>query len=265
MNYTSEEFRIQYVSSYTLYVSTDHNVDRLAIVDEHDQILVYMSYDPAHPSQEAMKLLSLPFQTVYITLPHQHLIWVPSEVFAQEGVAAFSPFFDDVKPEYIYDRPVANLGITALYTFDVLQTNRWRNIFEEAKFVPVFEVVLNQVLPQVPLQGEVLGVHIYDNRADLVVFADGKFRFYNSFDVTAVEDLSYFVLQVFKNFGIDKHIAKIILSGASLQSDWAACLAGYTDNLEMIKTKNTWLSSSAEVDTQTAVLNVLVDSVLCVS
>ncbi|NGM61474.1 DUF3822 family protein [Sphingobacterium sp. SGG-5] len=265
MNYTAKEFRIQYVPTYTLYVNTDRRVDQLVIVDEDNQIMAYMSYDSAHPSQEAVKLLGLPFRTVYITLSHQHLIWIPSEIFDREGVEAFTSFFDGVAAEHIRAKSMPSLGVTALYTYDILQTKRWRSIFEEAKFIPVFAGLLNQVFPQVPLQGKILGVHVYDNRADLLVFIDGQFKFYNSFDIHAIDDLNYYVLHVFKSFGIDKRMDKIVLSGADIPSDQAECLAAYTDHLEILHAKNTWISSSAEVSAQTAGLNILIDSELCVS
>ncbi len=263
MNYTSEDFRIQYVSTYTLYVNTDYIVDQLVVVDEDNHVMAFMSYECARPSQDAMKMLSLPFQSVYVTLPHQNLIWVPAEIFKNEGLDAFISFFDHAEPSRIFSKSIDTLGVTALYEFDALQANRWRNIFEEAKFIPVFEVILNQALPQIPIQGKVLGVHSYNSKVDLFVFVDGSFRFYNSFEVATIDDLSYFVLQLFKNFGIEKKIEKIILSGADLQSEWATCLSVYTDDLELVKSKNTWLSSSTEVVVQTSTLNVLIDSTLC--
>src|SRR5690606_24980639 len=96
MNYTAGEFRVQFVSTYTLYVNTDREIDQLVIVDEENRIMAYISYDSMKPPQEATKLLSLPFRTVYVMLPHQHLIWVPTEVFTSEGVEAFLAFFDNV-------------------------------------------------------------------------------------------------------------------------------------------------------------------------
>ncbi len=262
MNYTSEDFRIQYISTYTLYVHTDLIHDQLVVVDDDNQVVLLMAYGKKDPSPEAMKILGLPFSFVYVALPHQNLVWVPKEVFEEEKKATFVPFFYHSESS-IFSKEIESLGVTALYEFDVLQMNHWKNIFPHARFVPVFEVVLKQAQLQIPIEGKVLGVHVYDRQADLFVFMNGAFRFYNTFETRTADDLSYFVLKVLKQFDMGQQVEKIILSGADLQSDWATRLATYTDNLELTKPRNKWSSDSVDVEEKVETLGVLADSVVC--
>lgn len=265
MNYTSEDFRIQYISTYTLYIHTDLVYDQLVVVDDDHQVVLLMIYHRENPSQEAMKILGLPFPSVYVVLAHQNLVWVPKEVFEEEKKAVFTPFFDHSETSHIFSKDIDNLGITALYEFDVLQINRWKALFPQARFVPVFEVVLKQAQLQIPIEGKVLGVHVYNHKIDLFVFVNGTFQFYNSFEASTADDLSYFVLQLFKQFNIDQQVEKILLSGTDLQSDWAKRLTNYTGNLELAKSKNRWSSTTVDVGEKVDTLGVLIDSVLCAS
>lgn len=262
MNYSSPDFKIQYISTYSLYISSDYTRDQLVVIDSDNRVLVLITYDSAQPSQDAAKLLSLPFPDVYIALPHQNLVWVPTEVFEKSDINDFTPFFEST--DAILSKGFGTLNVTALYQFDLLLFNRWKKIFAEAKFVPVFEVIVKQSQPQIPIQGGVLGMHVYDSQIDLFLFVNGNFKFYNTFEVATVDDMSYFVLQLFKNFGIEGKIGKILLSGADLQSTWAHRLALYTEDLEVVKAKSRWVASSEEISDAVGDFNMLADSILCV-
>jgi hypothetical protein len=262
MDYTSADFKIQYISSYSLYVSSDLIRDQLVIADDNNRILLIKTYDALQPSQDVAKLLSLPFPRVYISLPHQQLIWVPNEVYRDSDLGAFTSFFDS--DATVYSKTIESLGVTALYQYDLLLYNRWKKIFATAKFVPVFEVALQQSQPQIPIRGSVLGVHVYDRQVDLFLFMDGAFRFYNSFEVATVDDMSYFVLQLLKNTSITSKVGKVLLGGAELNSPWAKRLALYTDDLELVKAKNRWHVEDISKEINLSGFNVLADSVLCV-
>ncbi|HMR18092.1 MAG TPA: DUF3822 family protein [Sphingobacterium sp.] len=262
MDYTSADFKIQYISTYTLYINSDYTNDQVVVLDNENCVLVLKTYGASQPSQDVAKLLSLPFQRVYIALPHQNLVWVPTTVFRDSDIDDFVPFFEG--SGRILSKEFPSLGVTALYQYDVLLYSRWRKIFAEAHFVPVFEVTLKQAQPQIPIQGSVLGVYVYDSQVDLFLFEHGEFKFYNTFEVATADDMSYFVLQLFKNLGIAEKVGKVLLSGADAQSTWGQRLALYTDNLEMVKAKNRWTVASADISDVVGDFNMLADSVLCV-
>lgn len=264
MDYTSTDFKVQYISNYSLYISSDYHNDQLVILDEDNRVLLVRSYDAQNPDQDVAKILSLPFPKVYITLSHQELLWVPTEVFRESEMSDFAPFFDNT--ENIASTEFDTLAVTALYQYDLLLHGRWKKIFGDAKFVPVFEVTLQQVQPQIPIRGAVLGVYMYDRQMDLFLFVDGAFKFYNTFEVATVDDMSYFVLQLFHNYGISGKVGKILLGGADLQSSWGKRLAVYSENLERIKSKRHWLLDSeiATVDIDRSSFGLLADLELCV-
>lgn len=264
MDYTSVDFKIPFISHYSLYISGDYIKDELVVIDDNEQVLLVKTYDTIQPPQDVAKLLSLPFPKVYITLPHQQLIWVPTDVFRESDLNDFVPFFENGVG--ILSKEFDTLGVTALYQYDLLLYNRWNKIYANAQFVPVFEVTLQQVQPQIPIRGSVLGVYVYDREVDLFLFVDGEFKFYNTFEAATIDDMSYFVLQLFKNFGITDRVDKILLGGIGLQSAWTQRLALYSEELELIRAKQRWTinADDASDDMQIDSFHVLADSVLCV-
>lgn len=265
MNYISADFKVQYISRYTLYVNSDWLTDQIVVLDEASKVLWAETYSSAEPSQEVAKMLSLPFANVYITLPHERLVWLPSEVFEQSLVDEYGSFFDG--NEQIWTRNIESLSVTSLYQYDLLLYYRWKRIFPDARFAPVFEIIVQQVQPSIPIRGTVLGAYVYDQQIDLFLFVNGVFQFYNTFEVETVDDMSYFVLQLTKNFGIDGKVNRTLLGGVGLNSDWGKRLELYSDELQGIKSKNQWSIDAphAEWIPFNDRVHVMADSVLCVS
>lgn len=264
MIYTADDFHLHYLATYTLCIQSDFQNDHLVVLDEDKQVLVYMTYDNISPTPEAMRILSMPFQTVIIGLPHQSLIWVPAEVYHESEKELYADYFVDADVDRIVSKEIPGLGVVALYQYDQLLYSRWKNLFVDASFVPNFEVVIRQAQSNIPIQGEVLGVHLYDDQADVFLFVHGELKLYNTFEVATPDDLSYFVLNVFKNFAIKGKVPKIVLSGTHKDSEWFVRMERYTDHIEMIRPKVKWSVVDMDVAQQLEELNVLTDSILCV-
>lgn len=264
MTYISDDFHLHYLASYTLYIQSDFQNDHLVVLDEDKQVLVYMTYAHNSPSSQATKVLSMPFQKVFVNLPHQSLVWVPLSVYHETEKELYADYFVDGEVSRIMGKEISGLGVVALYQYDQLLYSRWKSLYAEAEFIPNFKVIIHQVQSNIPIQGEVVGVHLYDDQADIFLFVDGELRLYNTFEVATPDDLSYFVLNVFKNFEIKGKVSKILLSGTQSGSEWSVRLSGYAEQIAMIRPKERWYTPNAEVARQMEGLNVLTDSALCV-
>lgn len=263
MSFISVDFHLHYLASYTLYIQTDFINNHLVVLNAENEVLVYFHYDNLQPSQEVMKFLSYPFTNVIVGMPQQSLVWVPQEVFDPSDKALYAPYFVDENLDNILVKDVDTLNVVALYQFDQLLMNRWRTIFPEVKFVPNFEILVHQAGEHITSEGEVLGIHVYDQQVDLFLFIGGEFKLYNTFEVATPDDLSYFVISVLKNFSLQGKVQKVLLSGVEENSDWATRLNTYTDNLILLEPKTTWSSSDLEVKKALVPLNILADTGLC--
>lgn len=264
MNYTSADFHLHYISSYILYVYSDTIYDSLVVIDSNNQVLRYLVYDNVAPTDEAIKLLSLPFQQVKITLPHQNLVWIPSEVYDQTERELYLDYFADAKVEDLSAVSVESIGATGIYQTDNLAIRRWKNLFPEATIQPIFELVLHKALEIIRADEQVMGVQIYDNQVDVYWFENHEMRLYNTFEVETVDDLSYFVLSVMKNFGVQNKIEKIVLSGRSLDSEWGIRLSSYTNNLSTLPEMENWKADDNSVESDVQVLNIFSKTTVCV-
>lgn len=264
MNYTSEDFHLQYISRYTLYVHSDIIYDHLVVVDQDKQVLVYMKYDNIAPTAEAIKILSLPFAQVFIAVPHQHLVWVPTEIYRDTEKSLYLDYFAEAKEEHILEKSIDFLSATALYQFDLFLLNRWRKVYAQAHFVPMFEVILTQIKPHILQEGTTLGVHLYDNQADICLFLNGEMHIYNTFEIDSANDLSYFVLNIFQNFDLKNQVDRILLSGAIEKSEIVNRLLQYTTELNLLNSTVQWEVTEQTINKELESLNILKDSALCV-
>lgn len=263
MNYISEDFHLHYIPSYTLYVQSDLHQDHIVVVDNEENVLAYIAYNNENPSLEAAKILSLPFEKVFVSIPHQSLIWVPTEVFDQTQLELYTDYFLDPRIDKIQYQEIENQGVSALYQIESTLSNRWKNMYPKATILPSFSAVLSQAFRNIDYSLELLGVHLYGNQVDIFLYVNSEIRIYNTFEIHTPDDLSYYVLNIMKNFSIGSKFQRVLLSGASKDSEWGQRLAFYTKQLDEMKSTYNWKTDNIKVQQAIKGLNTLADLGLC--
>ena len=264
MNYTAKNFQLHYLPSYKLLVKTDFLQDSLMVLNAENELVALYSYPSDSPNGEAMKLLGLPFQQVYINIPLQSMVFVPSDVYEEKDKGLYQTFQLDDNADRTKSLALASLAVTVCYQYDLLLHNRWRKIFPEAKFVSDFQLVLDHVQTHVPMQGIVLGAHFRDVQVDLYCFIDGQFQLYNSFEIASADDLKYFVLNLLQTLGIKNKADKFIYSGIAAQHEFNDIFARFADE-SIFLAPRTVVACPAEVPVEELeAMNLLLDAPLCV-
>lgn len=260
MNYTSKHFHLHYITQYTLIVKANYQYDKLFVIDQDNQLLMYMNFESHAPSEEALKLLSLPFQNVFVSIPTHNLTFIPDNLFQEVDLEKFHDFMENPSQEVIRSS-IDFLQIQALFQYDVLLFHRWKTLFPDAKFIPEFKLNLIQARPYIPLKGDVLGVVFDDNSADIYLFINGQFKLYNTFEIISDDDLSYFLLNVFDNFGIDAKVNKILYSGIDVDNSFLNKLKSFSN--EVVEINATKSAISTEEVSENFVKSYLLDLPIC--
>lgn len=264
MKYTSKNFHLHYIPQYKLLIKTGLIEDTLLVLDENNEVQVLQSYPSNQPDSEATKLLGLPFQKVFITLALQGLVFIPTEVYNENDSSLYQHFLPDENVSRTQKVNIESIDVSACYQFDLLVHNKWKVIFPNAQFVPNFTILLEQVQAHIPLQGEVFGIHVSDNQAELFAFKNGKFQFYQIFDIYSKNDLNYFILNTCKSIGISPKMNRILISGLASDHEYTSLLKGFSENLLFINPTTTVRSEDERINEKLKSFNILIDSQLCV-
>lgn len=263
MNYTAKNFQLHYLPSYKLLVKTDFLQDSLLVLNAENELVALYSYPSDSPDGEAMKLLGLPFQQVFINIPLQSMVFVPTEVYDEKDKGLYQTFQLDDNKDRTMSMELPSLAVTVCYQYDLLLHNRWRKIFPEAKFVADFQLVLEHVQSHVPMQGVVLGAHFRDVQVDLYCFIDGQFQLYNSFEIASADDLKYFVLNLLQTLGIKTKADKFIFSGIASQHEFGEIFSRFAEEV-MYLSPRTQVECPTEIPLEEMeALNLLIDTHLC--
>lgn len=265
MKYTSTNFHLHYIPQYKLFIKADFLKDTLLVIDESNEIQAMYTYPTNEPNAEAIKLLGLPFQNVFIGLPVQSLVFIPTEVYQAEDRALYQEFLMDDHTERTQVHTLGHLDVTACYQYDLLLYNRWYAIFPHAKFVADFQLLLGGVQAYIPMQGEVLGVHFNDMQVELFAFKNGKFLFYNVLEIHHADDLNYFVLNTCQTFDLHIKLHKILLSGVDETHEYNTVLAPFANRIEFMDAQTGLYTADEDVIKQIRKLNLIADSPLCAS
>lgn len=265
MKYTSKNFHLHYISQYKLFVKADFLTDTLIVVDASNEVQALFSYPANEPDTEAVKLLGLPFQYAFICLPVQSLVFVPTEVYQEEQHPLYQTFLTDNQAERTWYHTLDDLQITACYQYDLLLYNRWRAIFPHAKFITDFQLLLSEVQTYIPMQGAVLGVHFNDTQMEVFIFKNGKFLFYNVFEIHHEADLQYFVLTTCQAYDLTIKLHKILVSGIDPNHAYSATLAQFANRIEFMQAKTDFHADDEHAVKEVRKFNFLADAPLCVS
>ncbi|UZJ64545.1 DUF3822 family protein [Sphingobacterium sp. KU25419] len=101
--------------------------------------------------------------------------------FQEDRLSDYAPYLVEHVADHIHTYEMKNLGIVAVFEYDLILYNRWKALFPDAQIFPEFCIILDQAQDLVPIRGSVLGVHfVSDHLVDLYVFQNGQFILYNS-------------------------------------------------------------------------------------
>lgn len=265
MKYTSNNFHLHYIPQYRLLIQSDFLEDTLLVLDESNEIQALYSYPSNNPDTEAAKLLGLPFQDVTISLPLQSLVFVPTEVYNSRDIEHYQDFMIDENKTRTQTFHIEQLGITALYQYDLLLRNRWATLFPAARLLSDSQVMLSSLATDLPAQGTILGLHVKDKQVELFVFSAGTLQLYNIFDIETQDDLQYFILHVCNTLDIAARFDKVILSGIDSTHNFAHVAGQYTDVAEFFTPKTTVHTADETVEAKISSFNLLADYPTCVS
>jgi len=247
MKYTSPRFRLHYLEHYTLLAKADLLRDTLVVVDDRHEVLALYSYPPERPDPEATELLGLPFPRVYINLPVQSFIFVPTEVLQEDDREAYRVFLAEDQDGQTYTHSLHSFGTTVYYQYDMFLSKKWRHIFPQAGFYADFQTIFHKMQSYIPFRGEMFGANFRDTGVDLYVFRDDQLCFYHGFEVAGADDLHYFLLSLLNMFGVKGRIQRCLVSGLPQGHAYLEVLRRYCLRLEFLMPEHTWKTDRADL------------------
>lgn len=263
MKYTSDNFQLHHLSTYKLFVKTDFLNDTLLVLDDKQTVQALYIYNADNPYSEAIKLLALPFPEVYINLPVQSLLLLPAEVFNEEDKNLYQEFLQDDHEDRTLIHHFPSQEVVACYQYDLMLYNKWSAIFPEAIRMADFQTVLKEAPSQIPVEGEIVGLHVRDMHIELYVYKNGQLQLYTFFEVQTSDDLAYFMLNTMKSLDMPARVSKLLVSGVDDQHEYSTILMRFSDNVVYQSTNTKLETDSIDVQESIAVLNTLIDSELC--
>lgn len=264
MNFISPDFHLHYLASYSLLIQHDEINNYLIVLSEDNEVLVFLGYNTSNPSEESLKMLSYPFSKVFIGLPHQQLLWVPALFFNVSEKGKYASYFLDPTINNVYHKEVGMLDAIGLYQLDKAVINKWSAVFPDAKFIPLFSVFIEQVFGLISPNEDVLCVQKYDSKVDIMLILNGEFKFYNSFEVSTIDDMHYFVLSLLRQYKVTSKLQTILLSGVEQNSEWENDLKRYADKSIYLESRSKWKVLNDEVKDALLPLNLIKDIQTCV-
>lgn len=214
MIYTAADFDGQQAADYTLLIGVGAATNKLAVIDQAQQLRFAASYDPAAAQPEVTALLDLSFGTVKLAVSDSRYTFIPADVYDEQHHDIYLRYlpFDNVGTIRVADvipLPIKLLHQTSRVGLEPLETR-----FPDAESYPFVQVLLSTVARQgIQAQEPLLAIERHSPWITISVFNEGKFIYCHDFEAANIDDFTYHLLSTTNRFGLDDRRSTILLSG----------------------------------------------------
>jgi hypothetical protein len=181
-------------------------------------------------------LLRLPYKTIRCIYPTQCSTIVPNGWLHPEQFKAqleLNHTMDDL--DEIHHCAVTEIGAECVFTvpgpLSAKLFEKIGSITYVHQSVPLIAAAMQY---QVPHDSILLGICITSGFANVALCIASKLKFYNTFLISSVQDLLYFLMLIAEQFKIDKQMLDILVVG-SISDAYVTELGGFFDNILKVK------------------------------
>lgn|SRR5699024_206552 len=232
MDYTSSKYNIQLLQQYSLWVKTDYVYEHLMVVDGR-QVVRYIRYAKDQPSEEGMKLLSLPFERVSLLMPEQNMLINPLELYDENKRGVYQKFLNHTSPENQLLYTSTDFSLAISYVLDEWLLSDWKNIYAQIDIIPEFAVVL-ETAKEVLSEGVALIVHELDKKTAFCLFNNKNLVFYNSFEVKNETDFRFYLLKIMELIKDLERFDQCIISQQKSNMSFKDIVEDYSQKVRVI-------------------------------
>lgn len=214
MIYTAADFDGQQAADYTLLIGVGAATNKLAVIDQAQQLKFAACYDPAAAGSEVAALLDLSFGTVKLAVSDSRYTFIPADVYDEQHHAIYLRYlpFDNVGMVRVAD--VNPLHIKLLYQTSRIGLEPFEVRFPGAGSYPFALSLLSTVAEQGTQAREpLLVIELHSPWMTISIFNKGEFIYCHDFDVASIDDFTYHLLSTTNRFGLDNRRSTILLSG----------------------------------------------------
>ncbi len=160
-------------------------------------------------------VLHLPFQSSKIAVFNQKQTLIPSKLFLENEKATYLEKVTDLLPgDVLQSNKIDALELEIVYALDMEEKASIVKYFGNLKLYHGISSFLSGVFKLAEQRkGNQIYLNLRDKLLHIVLFEDNALLFSNIFSFSASQDVLYYVMLVFDQFGLDPKTTPLFLSG----------------------------------------------------
>lgn len=217
-NYNDNNFNPYQAYSYTLLLKVEATSFSYAVFQQNRLIVSALDCDLQelmHP-RELEDLLSASYKKVVVGLPAAGLTLVPNSLFEPDQVANIARYLDVKPTEKVFAQPLDKENMVVFKTEEALVTAVERLGLDNVVYAARGWI---KAIEKTDTQTNKIYLEIGKDNVQLLNFAAGKLRYYNSFEFKTPDELVYFTTLVAEELNLKPQYATLILSGDIVAGD----------------------------------------------
>jgi len=160
--------------------------------------------------------LTLPYKSVHFLYPSPVSVLIPAPLFRKEEPEVYFKFSSELKPgDKVIFRKIPSVDSYALFPVPADFINQVGLMMQKAEFFHQSCPQIEEAISETPGMTGVARVyaHINSGFIDLLIISSEKLLFYNSFVIKNTDDLVFFILYLYEQFGLSQEESPVIIDG----------------------------------------------------
>ena len=217
-NFHDDTFRLEKARDYTLLIQIGKTSFSYAVTDQTKLIALADNHplDELTNPQELLDLLSANYKNVVIGLPATGFSLLPKNLFEQGKTEVLARLLDVKPDEKVLTQPLDEENVilykTPAYLVNAAEDFGLKNAVFSSKG---WLTAIARTNPE----DKALFLNINGQVVEIANFNDHKLHFYNTFDFTGDDELTYFTALVADELALQPYNTHLILSGEIGLSD----------------------------------------------
>ena len=150
------------------------------------------------------ELLHIAYRQVNVAAGTRKVIFVPENLYETENTDALKIAFKIEDTDQVLANELKRQQCVTQFALDTALAKYLKDTFKNTAINHPATALIAELSKLATNDGQELFLHLAGNQVEVVVFKDGKFVFFNTFDYVTPEDFMYFVLLACDHFKVNR-------------------------------------------------------------
>lgn len=264
IEFIDDNFTIEKSEAYQLLIHWSKIWNQLSILDEHNCLLLLVSWQKDQEEERIKQLLSLNYKSTKIVYDNNNILLIPSHLYtSSQEVHYLNILCLERGAHKLYVQQLKNLPIHCLFAISHQDIDSLGQYFRTDHINSKSAILIDTLDVLLKENDTFLSINFNDKSAEFTYFKQQQLIYHNIQPSVNADEFNYFLLAISQQLAIDLPSTTIFISGKiSKTHEYYLRLLKYSNKIAFFDSSQ-HVSQSSYTNAKALVANPILMSLLC--